>query len=149
MSIFNSMLFLSMQKEHCMLHGTRITRQNIGYLANEAGVTVEKLHDKMVKSRLEFKKEQDKQWSYEFFGKDNQWYDDTMQKVKMIRESLDDNLSYKEKTIKMYGWIEKNGRKNLSMPMMYDKDLPEYSHAVAVEYILTNPDAYHKMMNWD
>lgn len=132
-----------------MLNGTRITRQNIGYLANEAGVTVEELHDKMVQSRLDFKKEQDKRWSYEFFGKDNQWYDDTMQKVKKIRESLDDDLSYKEKTIKMYGWIEKNGRKNLSMPLMYDKDLPEYAHAVTVEYILSNPDTYLKMMNWD
>ena len=132
-----------------MLHGTRITRQNTGSLAIEAGISVEVFQDTMVKSMLEFKKEQDKQWSYNFFGKNSQWYDETLEKVHRIKESLNDDLSHKEKTIKMYGWIEKNGRKNLSIPLMYDKDLPEYAHAVAVEYILTNPDAYHKMMNWD
>jgi hypothetical protein len=132
-----------------MRAGTRITKNNIHLLADEVGVSAKDLYDEMIDAKLAFKKEQDKIWSYEFFEKDEEWYDDTMQKIQDIRKSFPDDINPKEATIKMYGWIEKNGKKNLSMPMMYDKDYPEYAHAVAVEFILTNPDSYHKMMNWD
>jgi len=55
-----------------------------------------------------------------------------------------------EATVIQYGWIEKNGKKELSMmPMMYDKKYPEYAHALAVEYILTNLSSYHSAMNWN
>ncbi len=129
--------------------GTRITRNSIHLLADEVGVSVKDLHDEMIDAKLAFKREQDKIWSYEFFGEDEKWYDDTMQKIRDIRGSLPEDIGPKEATVKMYGWIEKNGKKNLSMPMMYDRDYPEYAHAVAVEFILTNPDSYNKMMNWD
>ena len=33
--------------------------------------------------------------------------------------------------------------------MIYEEDYPEYAHAVAIEYILTNPDSYHSAMNWN
>ena len=132
-----------------MRTGTRITRKNIHLLADEVGVSAKDLYDDMVDAKLALKREQDKKWSYGFFRKDERWYDDTMQKIQDIRESLADDINPKEATIKMYGWIEKNGKKNLSMPMMSDKDYPVYAYAAAVEFILTNPDSYHKMMNWD
>ncbi len=132
-----------------MRTGIRVTRDNIHMLADDVGVSVEDLYSDMIDAKLAFRREQDKQWAYEFFGKDEKWYDETMQKIRDIRESFPEDISPKEATIKMYGWIEKNGKKNLSMPMMYDKDYPEYAHAVAVEFVLTNPDSYNKMMNWD
>ncbi len=132
-----------------MRTGIRVTRDNIHMLADDVGVSVEELYSDMIDAKLAFRREQDKQWAYEFFGKDEKWYDETMQKIRDIRESFPEDISPKEATIEMYGWIEKNGKKNLSMPMMYDKDYPEYAHAVAVEFVLTNPDSYNKMMNWD
>ena len=132
-----------------MRTGTRITRNNIHLLADEAGMSAEELYNDMVDAQFAFKKAQDKEWSYKFFGKDEQWYDETMQKVKEIRDSLPDDINVYESTIKQYGWITKNGKKNLSMPMMSHDDYPEYAHAVAVEYILTDPSNYNRAMNWD
>ena len=133
-----------------MRTGIRITRDNIHMLADDVGVSAEELYYEMIDAKLAFKREQDKQWAYEFFGKDEKWYDKTMKKVREIRDNLDDECSPKEATIKKYGWItRRNGKKDLSMPMMYSDEYPEYAHAVAVEFILTNADSYHKMMNWD
>jgi len=72
-----------------------------------------------------------------------------MEKVRNIRESLPKDMNPTEVTIKMYGWIEKNGKKELSMPMVFKKDYPEYANAIAVEYILTNLDSYHSAINWN
>ena len=127
----------------------RITRNNIHQLADEVGMSPKDLYNDMVDAKLAHKRAEDKRWSYEFFRKDEQWYDETMEKVRNIRESLPKNMNPIEATIKMYGWIEKNGKKELSMPMMYEKDYPEYAHAVAVEYILTNLNSYHSAMNWN
>jgi hypothetical protein len=127
----------------------RITRDNIHQLASEVGVSASELFDEMVDAKLEFKREQDKRWSYEFFGKDEAWYDKTMQKVKEIRDALPEDINHIEATIKQYGWITKNGKKRLSMPFMQSDEYPEYAHAVAVEYALTKPDSYRRMMNWD
>jgi len=53
-------------------------------------------------------------------------------------------------TIQMYGWITRSkGKKDLSMPMMYEKGYPEYAHAIVVEYILTRLDSYHSVMIWN
>jgi len=128
--------------------GTRVTRNNIHLLANEAGVSAEELYNDMVNAKLAFKKAQDKKWAYEFFSKDEKWYDDTMKKIQKIREKLDDDANPIEATIKIYGWVTRsNGKKDLSMPMIYDESYPEYAHAIAVEYILTNPDSYHSAVN--
>ncbi len=132
-----------------MRTGIRITSQNIHLLANEVGVSAEEFHNEMMDAKLSLRKEQDKRWAYEFFGKDDEWYDETMKKVQKIRESLPNNLNPIESTIAKYGWIEKNGKKELSMPMVYDERYPAYAHAVAVEYILTNLSSYHSAMNWN
>ncbi len=132
-----------------MRTGIRITGRNIHLLANEAGVSTKDLYNEMVDAKLSFRREQDKRWAYEFFGEDEQWYEETMQKVWNIRDSLTKDITPIEATIKMYGWIEKNGKKELSMPMVSDKKYPEYAHSVAVEYILTNLNSYHSAMNWN
>ena len=132
-----------------MRTGVRITGRNIHLLADEVGVSPKDLYNEMVDAKLSFRKEQEKRWAYEFFGEDEKWYDETMQKVRHIRESLPKELTSIEATIKQYGWIEKNGKKELSIPMMYDEKYPEYVHAVAVEYILTNLSSYHSAMNWN
>jgi hypothetical protein len=72
-----------------------------------------------------------------------------MQKVREIRESLPEDINPIEATIKKYGCITKNGKKELSMPMVYNEKYPEFAHAVAVEYILTNLNSYHSAMNWN
>ena len=127
----------------------RITRDNLPLLANRAAVSTNNLYDKMLDAQLTFIEEQDKQWAYEFFGKDAHWYDETMQKVREIRDSLPKNMNPIEATIKQYGWITKNGKKELSMPMIYDRAYPEFAHAITIEYILTNLNSYHRAMNWD
>ncbi|MCK5536224.1 MAG: hypothetical protein KAI79_05310 [Bacteroidales bacterium] len=132
-----------------MRTGIRITRNNIHQLADEVGVSAKDFYNDMVDAKLEHKRAEDKRWAYEFFRKDGKWYDETMKKVRTIRESLPADINPTESTIKMYGWIEKNGKKELSMPMMSDKKYPEYAHAVAVEYILTNLNSYHSAMNWN
>jgi len=132
-----------------MRRAIRITGRNMHLLADEVGVSTKDLHNEMLDAKLVFRREQDKRWAYEFFGKDEKWYDETMQKIRHIRESIPKNMNPLEATIKQYGWIKKNGKKELSMPMMYDKKYPEYAHAVAVEYILTNLSSYHSAMNWN
>jgi len=128
---------------------TRITRNNIHLLADEVGVSAKELYNEMVDAQLLFRREQDKYWAYEFFGKDAVWYDETMKKVRKIRESLPEDITPIEATIKKYGWITKNGKKELSMPMVSNKDYPEFAHAIAVEYILTKLNSYHSAMNWN
>ncbi|HIP11538.1 MAG TPA: hypothetical protein EYG73_02350 [Arcobacter sp.] len=132
-----------------MRTGLRITGRNIHLLADEVGVSTKDLHSEMLDAKFAFRREQDKRWAYEFFGKDEKWYSETMQKIRNIRESLPSYMNPIEATIKQYGWIEKNGKKELSMPMMYNEKYPEYAHAVAVEYILTNLSSYHSAMNWN
>ncbi len=127
----------------------RITRDNIHQLADEVGVSAAEIYNEMVDSKLSFRREQEKRWAYEFFGKDREWYDETMEKVGKIRDSLPKDMNPIEETIKKYGWIEKHGKKELSMPMVSDKKYPEYAHAVTVEYILTKLDSYHRAMNWN
>ncbi len=132
-----------------MRTGIRITRDNIHQLAGEEGVSAAEIYNEMVDAKLSFRREQEKRWAYEFFGKNEKWYNETMQKVREIRESLPKDMNPIETTIKKYGWIEKNGKKELSMPMIYNEKYPEYAHAVAVEYILTNLSSYHSAMNWN
>lgn len=133
-----------------MRTGIRLTRDNIHLLADEVGVSAKDLYNGMVDAKLTHKRAEDKRWAYEFFSKDEQWYDETMKKVREIRDSLDDDINPIEATIQIYSWITRgNGKKDLSMPMMYEEDYPEYAHAVAVEYILTNQDGYHSAMNWN
>ena len=132
-----------------MRTGIRVTRNNIHMLADEVGVSAKDLYNDMVDAKLAHKRAEDKRWAYEFFNKDEKWYVEIMKKVQEIKKNLPKDISPTEETIAKYGWITKNGKKNLSIPMMYKEDYPEYAHAIAVEYILTRPDSYHSAINWN
>ena len=101
-----------------MRTGIRITSQSIHLLADEIDVSAEEFHNEMVDAKLSLRREQQKRWAYEFFGKDEAWYNETMKKVQEIRASLLEDINPKVSTIEQYGWITKNGKKELSMPFI-------------------------------
>ena len=121
--------------------------QNIYAAAATADVSVEELLEKQQESEAQYKKDKDKEWALDLLEKDEAWYDDTMKKIEEIRSTLPDNLDYKEKTKKLYGWIaEEVSNVTLSIPMERDRG---YAAAECMELILTNPDMYLKIINWD
>ena len=132
-----------------MKTGTSITKDTISIHADSVEMSAHNLYDEIVDAKLAFIKAQEKRWAYEFFRKDEAWYDETIRKVRQIQDALPKEIPHQEATIKMYGWITKNGKRNLSMPMMQDKAYPDYAHAITIEYILTRLNSYHSAMNWD
>jgi len=126
------------------MHGTRVTKQNMGTLAGNLNISVEEFDEEMSKSYREFKRKQDKEWAIEFFHKDEKWYKETKKKVEKIRKTLPKDISAKEEVIKLYGWIET--KKNFSIPLMTDE---KYVNAWCIEMVLTNPDAYLNSQKWD
>ena len=71
-----------------MLHGTRLTRQNIHIIATEMDMPVEELEAKRVKAELDFQKQQDKIWTIEKLGIDAVWLEQTLKKAHEIGCSL-------------------------------------------------------------
>ena len=121
--------------------------QNIYAAAATADVSVEELLEKQQESEAQYKKDKDKEWAIDLLKKDEARYGNTMKKIEEIRSTLPDNLDYKEKTKKLYGWItEEVSNVTLSIPMERDT---EYAEAECIELILTNPDMYLKIINWD
>ena len=93
-----------------MRTGIRVTWENLQMIAAQEGVSAVELYNEMVDAQLAFRREQDKRWSYEFFDKNEQWYDETMKRVHEIGKSLPEDMNPIQATIKKYGWITKNGR---------------------------------------
>ena len=123
------------------------SRSNILMASAITGMSMDKIYDKMYKASVEYKKEKDKEWAIGFFQKDEQWYEATLEKVKQIESTLDENMDYKEKTIKLYGWIAKEvPKRHYSIPTETNQ---EYATARCIELILTKPDAYLKILNWE
>ena len=130
-----------------MAYAIPLCEQNIYAAAAIADISVEELQKMQNESEVKYKKDKDKEWALGKLGKDEEWYDNTMKKVEEIRSTLSDDLDYKEKTKKLYGWIANDvSNVNLSIPMEIDK---EYAQAECVELILTNPDMYLKIISWD
>lgn len=70
-----------------------------------------------------------------------------IEKIKIIDQSLPKDINYKERTIKVYGWIADTIKhKSLSIPM---ESNIEYARADCIQLILTNPNLYLKITNWD
>jgi len=91
--------------------------------------------------------DRDKSWAIDFLGKDEQWYEEAIKKVEFIKNTLPAGLNHKERTIKLYGWIADTiTHRALLIPMETDQ---EYARANSVEMVLTNPDLYQKIINWD
>jgi len=121
--------------------------QNIYTATALTDISVEELQKSQHESEEKYIKDKDKEWALEKLSKDEEWYDNAMKKIEEIRSTLSDDLNYKEKTKKLYGWIANEvSDVNLSIPMEMDK---EYSEAECIELILTNPDMYLKIINWD
>jgi len=130
-----------------MAFAVPLNRANIHLVAAKVNTSVEELLEKRDEAEHLRKEEHDKQWAIDFLGKDEQWYDEAMLKIKEIAATLPDDLHHKERTIKLYGWIaETIKHKALSIPMETDT---EYARADSVEMILTNPKLYLKIINWD
>ncbi len=130
-----------------MLHGTRLTRQNIHIIATEMDMPVEELEAKRVKAELDFQKQQDKIWTIEKLGIDAVWLEQTLKKAHEIGCSLPKGTDNKERTIKMYGWIaEQFPKMELSVPL---QKRSEDTRADCMGLILTDPSMYRKIQNWD
>ncbi len=124
-----------------------LNRANIHLVAAMVDTSVQELLEKKDEAERLRQEESDKQWAIDFLGKDEQWYDEAMQKIKEIKATLPDGIGYKERTIKMYGWIADTiTHKDLSIPLETDH---EYARADSVEMILTNPKLYSKVIRWD
>ncbi len=121
--------------------------QNIYTASASTGIPVEKLQKMVNESAIKHQKAEDKKWAIGTLGKDEEWYDNTMKQIEEMRSTLPDDLDYKEKAKKLYGWIAREvSNVNLSIPMEMDR---EYSEATCIELILTNPDMYLKILRWD
>ena len=130
-----------------MAYAIPLYGQNIYAAAAIADISVEELQKMQHESEVKYKKDKDKEWALGKLGKDEEWYNNTMEKIEEIRSNIPDDLDYKEKTKKLYGWIAKEvSNIDLSIPMEMDK---EYAAVECIELILTNPDMYLKVINWD
>lgn len=126
-----------------------LTKQNIPIVAASLGISTSEMFEQMRQAKYEHKKKQDMQFILSFFNADEKWYKETADKVAKIAASLPEGIGHKEKTIKMYGWIEKDTKisGSLSIPMELDY---EYSASTAIQMVFTGQiDLYHKIMRWD
>jgi len=126
-----------------------INRQNITLLASGLGVSTEELVEQVNQSEIDHKKKQDMKYILNFFNTNETWYKKTKEEVKKIAASLPEDIDYKDRTIKMYGWIENETKisGNLNIPMEFNK---RYSAASAIEMVFNGQiDLYRKIMNWD
>ncbi len=121
--------------------------QTLYMAAAMADVSVEELLEMNRKSKAQYKKDKDKEWALDKLGKDEAWYEAAMKRIAEVKSTLPDDLNYKEKTKKLYGWIaDEVSHIPFSIPMEMDD---EYARAHSVELILTNPNMYLKIINWD
>ena len=130
-----------------MAYAIPLNGQTLYTAAAMADISVDELLEMDRESRAQYKKDKDKEWALDQLGKDEAWYDAAMQKIEEIKSTLPEGLNYKEKTKRIYGWIaEEVSDIPFSIPMEMDD---EYARAHSVELILTNPDVYLKIINWD
>ena len=121
--------------------------QTIYTAAAVADISVEELSEMKHEAEVKYREDKDKEWALDRLGKDEEWHEETMKKIEEIRSTLSDDLDYRERTKKLYGWIAKEvSNVDLSIPMEMDC---EYAEAECIELILTNPDMYLKIINWD
>ena len=129
-----------------MAYAIPLNGQNIYTAAAVEDISVEELSGMEQEAEAKYRKVKDKEWVLDRLGKDEEWYEEAMKKMEDIRSTLPDDLDYREKTKKLYGWIAKEVRNvDLSIPMEMDQ---EYAEAECIDLILTNPDMYLKVINW-
>ncbi len=119
---------------------------NIQAAAAEADITVDDLAQMMFDAQYEARKKSQKEWVLDFLEQDEAWWDETMAKIARLDKELPKDMPYKERTIKLYGWVAKSLDRHFDIPMETDQ---EFADADAIELLLTNLDMYHKIMRWD
>lgn len=120
--------------------------KNILLASSITNIPVDELTEKIVTLKNDYKKRQDILWAIDYLDQNEKWYDETVKKVSKIEATLDKNLNHKEKTIKLYGWIAKSLDMHFDIPVETDR---EYADAYAINLILTDHNAYLKILNWD
>lgn len=126
-----------------------VTRKNRLYIAAGLGIPEGELMDKIHEAEFAFKKRQDMAYILSFFNADEKWYEETKDKIARIASTLPQGMDHRERTIRMYGWIEKETiiSESLDLPLESDR---AYSAAHAIEMVFTGDiDTYHRIMNWD
>lgn len=124
-----------------------LNSRNIHAVAAQANISASDLYDKMLESKIDYKKQCDKKWAIRYLRKDEKWFDEAEEKIDQIRKSLPEGMDNKEQTIKLYGWIADTvAQALLSLPLTENS---EYSRADSVSLIMTNPDLFNKIRRWD
>jgi len=126
-----------------------LTAQNIAIVAESLGVDKKTIEEKLQKSKEAYKKQQNLEYTLEFFGADEQWLEEIKKRVKAIAQTLPEDISRRDAMVAMYGWIENETkiRGNLSIPMMSDV---AYSHAQCIAKVLNgHMESYLQLISWD
>jgi len=121
---------------------------NIYLVAAMTGMEVEELLDKMSEAERKYIEEQKLEWQAQILRKDAEWVKKTKAKVDEMSENLPDNLSSKEKIKRLYGWIADELNFPCGIPFFVNNDR-EYQKAYCIYLILSDPELYTKMINWD
>ena len=115
-----------------------------------SGISPAEIEKKKQEALYNTKRESEIQWAIDHFNKDREWFDKTMQKINDLKESVSKELSFREQTIEVYGWIanelDKNIVSSFSIPLEKNR---QYTIAHSIELILTEPSLYNKIINWD
>jgi hypothetical protein len=126
-----------------------VNNQNIEYVAKCLDVEVDAIEVKLQKSKHEYRKNKDKEWILDFFNADEAWYEKTKKTIQEKAKNLSENLSHKEKTKALYGWIADDTKISGSLSIPLEEDV-EYSKADCIKMVFHGQiDLYLKIVNWD
>jgi len=87
--------------------------------------------------------------SMDILGYDQEMWDAMKKRITQISEEIgnDTTIEYKERTIKLYGWIQANKHYTISIP--YGESNDTYGYASTIETIIHQPHLYFKMLSFD
>ena len=126
-----------------------ITNQNLHQVAASLDLDAQEIEQKLYDSKYEYKKQQDFQYTLDFFNADETWHANTKQKIKKISANLPKGLSRKEIIIKLYGWIEHDTKISGSLSIPYEENVA-YSKAYCISLVFNGfIDKYDKLLSWD
>lgn len=124
-----------------------LTGNNIYLASAVSGLSVNELVKMRSEAQYRAERKAKREWALDFLGKDEAWYDKAMEKIAAIEKTLPDDIGYREKTIRLYGWIADSVPEiSLDIPLETDT---AYARASSIELILTDLDLYKKIINWD
>lgn len=120
--------------------------QGMALASAKTGLSMQEIAKMKNQAAIDTKKKNDKKWALQELGYDEKWWDEAWIKIDKIKASLPKDMDYKQKCIKMFGWIKPTNGRRYTIPTETDQ---EYAHATSIELIMTNHDLYQKILNWD